>query len=280
MSAQEPFEPQDDFGPQDPFEPQNDFGDAPPARKEGLSGCALAAIGCGVVLLLAVVLGGLGAWWLATNVRSVGADIAATALKEGLNELDLPADQQTRINARIDDVAQQFKDQKLTVEEVVHIFEKIGQGPLMPAGLALVVKRAYIRDSGLSDEEKAAAEVAIHRFARGVIDESIPEPTRESVLDLISTADAQGNRQFKQTLTDDEVRAFVDAAKQAADDAGVAEEVPEVNFADEFDKAIDEALGLAGEQALQSEPVEEATQRVDQTDQPVDEDLQDTAVPE
>lgn len=238
---------------QDFLERQDDFGEQRAPRKEGLSGCAIAAIGCSVVLVLVLVLGGLVAFWSFQNARQLGADFAAAALKEGLKELDLPADQQTRINARIDDVAQQFKDEKLTVDEVVHIFEKIGQGPLMPAGLALVVKRVYIRDSGLSDEEKDAAEISIHRFVRGVIDESIPEAEREAVLDRISTMDPQGNRQFKETLTDDEVRAFVDAAKQAADDAGVAEDVPEINFADEFDKAVDEALGQTAQVDEQSD---------------------------
>ena len=69
---------------------------------------------------------------------------------------------------------------------------------------------------------------------------------------------AQGQREFKQKLTDDEVRAFVDAAKQAADDAGVAEEVPEINFADEFDKAIDEALGETAMPAAAPDVVEPA----------------------
>jgi hypothetical protein len=228
---------------QDFLERQDEFEDRRPPQKEGLSGCAIAAIGCGVVLVILLIVGGLGIWWVANNARTFGAEIAAEVLKASLQELDLPPDQQTRIDARIDDIAQQFKDEKLNGEDVGRIFQRIAEGPLMPAGLALFVKRVYIRDSGLSDDEKAAAEVAIHRFARGVIDESIPEAEREAVLDTISSMDAQGQREFKQKLTDDEVRAFVDAAKQAADDAGVAEDVPEINFADEFDKAIDEALG-------------------------------------
>ncbi len=244
---------------QDFLEARDDFDNERPPEKQGLSGCAIAAIGCGVVLVLFLVLGGVAAWWIANNARSFGTDLAAEVLKSSLRELDLPADQQTRINARIDDVAQQFKDEKLTGEDVGRIFQKISQGPLMPAGLALFVKRVYIRDSGLSDEDKEAAELAIHRFARGVIDESIPEAEREAVLDTISSKDMNGQRQFKQQLTDDEVRGFVDAAKQAADDAGVAEEVPEVNFADEFDKAVDDALGETAQPAAFPDEVEPAS---------------------
>ncbi|MHC4878927.1 MAG: hypothetical protein ACYTGL_20950 [Planctomycetota bacterium] len=243
MSEQDPFAPQDDFQ-------QDDFQQAGPPKKEGMSGCAIAAIGCGVVALLILILGGITAFWVAQNARELGADFASTALKQGIRELDLPANQVTRINARIDDVAQQFKDEKLTLEEVGSIFQQIAEGPLMPAGLALVAKRMYVRDSGLSEDEKAAAELSLHRFARGSIDQTIPEAERDAVLDLISTKDAQGNRQFEQALTDDEVRGFVAAAKKAADDAGVPEKVPEINFADEFDKAIDEALGQPGGAAL------------------------------
>ncbi len=243
---------------QDFLERRDEFDDRRPPQKEGLSGCAIAAIGCGVVLVILLIFGGLGIWWVANNARTFGAEIAAEVLKASLQELDLPADQQTRIDARIDDIAQQFKDEKLSGEDVGRIFQRIAKGPLMPAGLALFVKRVYIRDSGLSDDEKAAAEVAIHRFARGVIDESIPEAEREAVLDTISSMDAQGQREFKQKLTDDEVKAFVDAAKQAADDAGVAEEVPEINFADEFDKAIDEALGETAMPAAALDVVEPA----------------------
>jgi hypothetical protein len=265
---------------QDFLERRDGFDERSVPQKEGLSGCAIAGIGCGIVLLLLLVFGGIAAWWIATNARSMGADIASTALKEGLKELDLPVDQQTRINARIDDVAQQFKDEKLTIEEVVQIFEKVSQGPLMPAGTALFVKRVYIRDSGLNDEEKTAAELAIQRFARGAIDGSIPEAEREAVLDTISTKDAQGQRQFKQKLTDDEVRTFIDAARQAADDAGVANEVPEINFADEFDKVVDEALGQTAAAAAESESVKMDAHAEEQGGQPVENDSEEVAVPE
>lgn len=151
----------------------------------------------------------------------------------------------------IDDVGRQFKDGEMELQQVVMIFEKLSQSPILPAGVSLFVKRVYIRDSGLDDDEKEAAHLAIQRFSRGVIDESIPETERESVLDMISTKDPNGNRQFKQKLTDTELRAFVAAVTKAADDAGVPDEVPEINFADEFDKAIDEALNEFSDEQIE-----------------------------
>ena len=212
-------------------------------KKKGLSGCAIAGIGCGVIVVLLLIVAGIGAWWVSKHGRQLGTDFAVTAMKEGLKELDVPDDQRQRMHARIDEVGQQFKEGKLELQQVGAIFEKLSQSPILPAGVSLFVKRVYIRDSGLDDVEKEAAHLAIQRFSRGVIDESIPEAERESVLDRISTKDLNGNRQFKQKLTDAELRDFIEAVTKAADDAGVAAEVPEINFADEFDKAIDEALG-------------------------------------
>lgn len=226
----------------DPFESQ-DQGRIP--EKKGLSGCAIAGIGCGVIVVLGVLAVVLGGFWVANNAREFGTDIAVTAMKEGLNELEVPDDQRKRMHDRIDDVGQQFKDGKLELEQVAAIFKKLSESPILPAGVSLFVKRVYIRDSGLDEEEKAAADIAIQRFSRGVIDGTIPEAKREAVLDMISTKKPDGNREFKQKLTDDELRDFLKAVTETADEAGVPAEVPEVNFADEFDKAIDDALGEA-----------------------------------
>lgn len=237
----------------DPFESQDQ--DRIPEKK-GLSGCAIAGIGCGVIVVLGLLAVVIGGWWVANNVRELGTDVAVSAMKKGLNELEVPDDQRKRMHDRIDDVGQQFKNGKLETEQVLAIFKKLSESPILPAGVSLFVKRVYIRDSGLTEEEKAAADTAIQRFARGVIDNSIPETKREAVLDMISTRKPDGNREFKQKLTDDELRAFLKAVTETADEAGVPTEVPEINFADEFDKAIDEALDEFGDPPSDDEPVQ------------------------
>lgn len=239
-----------------PFESQDQ--DRIPEKK-GLSGCAIAGIGCGVIAILGIIAAIMGGLWVANNAREFGTEIAASVLKAGLNELEVPDDQRKRMHARIDDVGQQFKDGKLDIEQVGEIFQRLSESPILPAGVSLFVKRVYIRDSGLDEEEKAAADTAIQRFARGVIDNSIPEAKREAVLDMISTKKPDGNREFKQKLTDEELRDFLKAVTEAADEAGVPIEVPEINFADEFDKAIDEALGevAGGSQARNEQPADE-----------------------
>jgi hypothetical protein len=186
----------------DPFE-SDDQDEIP--QKKGLSGCAIVGIGCGVIVVLALIAAVIGGFWIANNGREFGTDLAVSAMKEGLNELEVPDEQRTRMHDRIDEVGEQFKEGKLEMQQVVAIFKKLSESPILPAGVSLFVKRVYIRDSGLDDAEKAAADIAIQRFSRGVIDKSIPEAKREAVLDMISTKRADGNREFKQKLTDDEL---------------------------------------------------------------------------
>ncbi len=220
--------------------------DNPEPAKKPLSGCAIAAIICGVLFAMVVVVAALGIWWLKNNARQFGTDIATSAMKDALDEVEIPDDQRQRIDARIDGVGQRFKDGELEFEQVVAIFERISESPLLSAGMSLFFKRAYLKDSGLSEEEKQAAEVSIQRFARGVIDKSIPKETSDAALNIISHEDREGAREFKGKLSDDELRAFLAATTTAADEAGIAATVPEFNFADEFDKAVHEALGDVG----------------------------------
>lgn len=224
----------------DPDSGDSDYGYKPP--REGMSGCAKVALGCGAVLFLGAIVVGIGIWWVAANARNLAADAAAAGMKGGLEELKLPADQKQRIFDRIDEVATQFKEEEITLEEVAAIFRKISEGPLIPAGMVLVVERAYLDESGFDDEEKIAARLTIQRFTHGCVREMIPQQEIDTVLDTISEK-KNNERTFKHPVSDEELRNFITEAKQAADDASVPEEVPEVNFADEFDKAIDEALG-------------------------------------
>lgn len=226
------------FGSYDPAASEH----RPVREKKPMSGCAMAGIGCGIALVLLLIVGGIGAWYINKNIREFGTEFVVMAMKEGVSELDVPADQLARIHARIDDVGQQFKDGQLEMEQVESIFARISQGPLMSAGMSLFFKRTYMQESGLSEEELAAADNTLQRFARAAIDKSISEQQTEAVLDLISVKGKDGQREFKERLTDDELRAFLKAASTAADEAGVPEAVPEINLADEFDKAIDEAL--------------------------------------
>ena len=178
-----------------------------------------------------------------SNWRFLAAETGSLVIKTAIRELQIPAQQRRRIDRRLDQLAQQYADGDLSDEQLGQILKVISESPLLPAGSALVVERQYLDQSGLDTDEKEAARREIQRFAYGSLDESIPPDTVNAVLDTISDRESpEGPRTFRQSLTDDELRDFVVAATEAADEAGVPAEVPEINFADEFDKAVDEAL--------------------------------------
>lgn len=229
------------FGPDDRHSDPNDFGRRP-RSSGGMGGCGKVAIGCGGLVLVLLIAAGIGGWWIANNLQNVGGAVGAMLLKAGVGELKLPDAQEQRIFDRIDQLALQIQNGEISEKEGEALIRNIFQGPLFPAAMAQIVERAYLDASGLDDEEKAAARLTIRRFTHGAVREMIPEDAMNSVLDFISTRNANNERQFKDKLTDEELRAFLEAAKAAADDASVPDDVPAINFADEFDKAVDAAL--------------------------------------
>ena len=189
------------------------------------------------------VIAAVGSYWVMSNWRFLAAETGSLVIKRAIRELQIPAEQRRRIDRRLDQLAQQYADGDLSDEQLGHILKVISESPLLPAASALVVERQYLDDSGLDADEKEDARREIERFAYGSLDESISPDTVSAVLDTISDRESpEGPRTFRQSLTDDELRNFVVAATEAADEAGVPAEVPEINFADEFDKAVDEAL--------------------------------------
>ena len=207
------------------------------------NGCRNVLIGCGCLTAVSFALVLAGTFWVVSNWRFLAAESSSLFIKSAIRELEIPVTQRQRINQRLDQLAQQFTDGELTDEQLGRILKNISEGPLLPAGSALVVERQYLDKSGLDAVEKEAARRAIQRFAHGSLDESITPETVSDVLDTISDSGGpEGQRQFRQFLSDDDLRDFITAATVAADEAGVPAEVPDVNFADEFDKAVDVAL--------------------------------------
>ena len=218
------------------------FDPTPPPR-DGMSGCTKLAIGCGVVCVVGFIGAGVGVMWLASNAREFGAGLAAQAFKAALAKVEIPAEQREKLLRRIDDAAQKFADNEMTFDQVEKLFEALAKGPIMLAALPLAAEKNYLEKSGLSDDEKSAAHVTIKRLVYGTLHELIPRDTVVSVLETLTTENNDGSRELHENVSDQQLQAFLDAAKTAADDAEVPDDVPDVNFADEVEKVFDE-LGI------------------------------------
>jgi nitrogen fixation/metabolism regulation signal transduction histidine kinase len=224
---------------------------APEKRRSWLTGCL---IGCLAVVVVMVLLGIIAGIWVSRNWKGWFANSLSVVVKQSIAETDLPAEEKEQINAQIDRGAKAFADGEISGEQAARLMEKLVESPLLTAIVASAAEKKYVDPSGLSEEEKAAANVTLQRFARGVIDQKISEQTYETVMSNIATKQ-NDQWQLKDKVTDEELRKFLEAATKAADEAGVAEQPPHVDPSDEIKRLIDEALNPAA--AMEAPPAGE-----------------------
>lgn len=202
--------------------------------------------GCLIVLAIIVVIVGVGLFWVYMNWRSWTASAMVEVTKAALVEFDLPQDQQQAIVAEIDRVAQDFKDKKISPQDLIRIMEQIAESPLLPIAGVIAAEKQYIEPAAMPQEEKADAVRSLQRLARGVHEKTIPKEAIEDVIKPIVTINPGGGWKFKQQATLEEVRQFIENAKSRADAANVPDEPYTIDIATELRKAIDRGLGRTG----------------------------------
>jgi hypothetical protein len=213
-----------------------------PPKRGCMKSCFM---GCLFVAVILFVVGLVLAFWIARNWREWAADFGSQAIKESLDQTDLPEAEKAEIGVEVDRLAQAFRDGRISTEKAAELMQKLAVSPLATSIIVSVVNSKYLDRSGLSDEEKAEGRKTLARFARGVQDQAIPEPSRDATLQMMATKDAAGNWQIKQSVTDDELRAFLAAAKSDADAAQIVDQPEVVDPSEELKKIVDEALGAA-----------------------------------
>lgn len=215
-------------------------------------GCLIAF---GIVMVIVI---GLGITAALTWKRFAAMGVNAIATN-AVTSSQLPQDQKDRILTKITGVTSDFKDGKVSFPEMMHVMESVANSPLIPLAVMAGVEAKYFAKSGLIADEKAAAKVAIQRFSHGVADGKLTMTDMSTAMDSIATrsstttvttssgsstttTSSQNNFQLKPTVTDEELRKFIGDVKEKADKAQIAEEVPEMNIAEEIEKAIDAGL--------------------------------------
>jgi hypothetical protein len=204
-------------------------------RGSTAKGCLIAA-GVAVVLAVAVVVTVMLVW-----KKVAGAAMSAVAVQV-VNDSSLPTEQKTAITTRIEGVVQDWKDGKVTGDQLGRVVKEIAEGPVLPLAMVGLAERMYVEPSALSVEEKAGASRSLQRFARGVFEKKIPKSAAEQVLDSVSVRGPGNGRQLKQTLTPEELAAFLALVKGHADQAQIPDEAFEIDYAAEVNTAIDRAL--------------------------------------
>ena len=219
---------------------------AEPKKRSALSTCLTGCLIAFVVMLVLAVIAGIYAYRKFPEWAAMGISEGA---KQVINETDLPEEEKADITVQIDRLAEATRERKLSMAQLGEFFQNLVQSPLMTTMAMSMVDKKYIEPSGLTDEEKAEARVTVQRFMRGAIDQKISEAEVEATMAPVSDRKPDGNMELKEKVTDDELKAFLKAAKEQADAAEIPEEVETVDPSDEFKRIVDKTLGEAGDEA-------------------------------
>lgn len=218
------------------IEPEEDY------RKE--SGCMGGCFkGCFIMLLVMVVVIGGCTFIVSRNWRDWAASVGDMMVDEALNNSNLPDQEQEEIKQELERPLNALRQGQLTIGQMEEIGNVVLQSPLMPLLAVTAVEAQYFARSGLTDEEKHGGKVALHRFARGVIEDKIGEPAIDAVMSHIAEKKADGGWVFKQTATDEDLRIMIVTAAQEADRAAIPAEVPEIDPSSEIRRIVEEVMG-------------------------------------
>jgi hypothetical protein len=201
-----------------------------------------------LAILVVLVCAGVGTW-LYMNAKSLIASGVQAVVVEMVEQSELPDDQKTSILANIDGLAEDLKNDKLSMAEFGRIFEKLGEGPFFNLVMIEAVEAQYMNRVSPNEEEKLEAALAFDRFERGIVEEKLSDDQVEEAMALVQTAGTEDAPQMKEGLTADDLRAFVDKITQLADEAEIPSEPFVPDFAGQFQAAIDAVRGGAAETA-------------------------------
>ena len=208
-----------------------------------MSGCAKAAIGCGIATLILLIILALGAWYVAKNAKAWTAGLISTGMTEIVDQSTLPDEQKQAIKDRISHVKDEFVAGNISAEQIADAINNLDLENLIAAGFTQYVGSGIIESSQLSDDEKALGKQAMNRVATGVLDGSIHTHEIEQALAPIMQKSGANNWEFKQNPTPEELQQALENANDLADKAGIPQDVEQVDFGKRVEEAFDEALG-------------------------------------
>ncbi|MBC8873180.1 MAG: hypothetical protein H8E44_27415 [Planctomycetes bacterium] len=215
----------------------------PPPKRTGGGWLPACLLGCLVMCLLGAGLcAGVG-WYVAKNAKQIASNMAREMIVGVVSESELDEEEKQAIIAQVDRVVDKYQSGEISTEDLGRIMEELAESPLVGTIMIYSIEAKYVTPSGLSDEEKKQARLTLQRVLRGVYDETITLEELEPLLDPMTIQTRDGNRQLKDTVTDQELRDFLAGCKQKADEAEVPDEPFEVKISEEFRRAVDSALG-------------------------------------
>jgi hypothetical protein len=211
----------------------------PKKRRTPLASCL---VGCLITIVILGVVVAIGVWWVSQNWRGVASALSSEAIKSAINATDLPQQEKNQISLEIDRLAVDFREGRITPNQLRAIFENIKRSPLMTTLAASAIERKYIANSGLEPAEKAEGVQTLRRFLRGLVDGKIDDDGVDDAMQHVAVRTKDGDWRLRDQVSDEQLRSFFTAAERAADEAEVPAEAEDLDPSDEFNRIVDEAM--------------------------------------
>lgn len=206
-------------------------------------GCGKIAIGCGIAAVIVVIILAAVGWYVYNNARGWVASGGASVVNQAVEQSTLPDEQKQAIISRVDHVKEEFAAGNITLEDFGRAMENLDIESLIMAGMAQYVGADLMNSPQFSDDDRAAGRQALNRVSHGLLEGQIDTQDIEQVLSPIMLNPGSGDWEFKPNPTDKELNQVMDRATDLADQAGVPEDVGEVDFGARVNEAFDKALG-------------------------------------
>jgi len=211
-------------------------------------------IGCLAIIIIVVLIGIYIAW----NYKNMVANRLRTIVAQVVEKSELPDDQKNQIKQYGEQLASDIQGGKITMTQLGAVAKELERGPVLPLAMLHAAQITLLRNSDLSDERKADADLALRRYSRGIVEKTIPRDQVDETLSQIQEQDKKGNKKLKTTLSTEQLETLIAQVKQQADDAGVPNEPYQANLADEVRTAIDKGLAPPTT-TQQTQPATQAT---------------------
>ena len=232
----------------------------PPMPPQPRSGARTCLTGCLFAFLAMVVIAVILGIWISRHWKDWASNFGSAALKQTIEQTELPIEERDEINVQIDRIAEAFRAGRLDGVALERLMKNLVESPLMTLIAASAIDKKYIAPSGLDDAAKAAAQVTLQRYLRGALDDKFTQQQIDEVMRPVADQKGPGKWELRERVTDDELRQFLKTANEQADAAGIPAEIEPIDPSDEFKRIVDEALAPRGQLPAEgddAEPIEE-----------------------
>jgi hypothetical protein len=223
-------------------------------QRRGLSGLKILGI---IFLVLILACGGFIAFVAASWRGWVAEGIRGPLVKEVQNS-SLPDDQKESIVANLNRFADKFEAKEITKDQLVAMGERLKNEHFFDLIAMEGIRAKHLDQLQLSDEQRQQANITFDRFARGIVEEKIPESEFSPVLDKVAPKNSSGAREIPETLDNAKLTDFIAEMKAKADAAGIPEEPYQVDYAGLVNSAVETVLGPQEGAQPETEPAEGA----------------------